>query len=208
MTTQLKHVGKRKRRTSSAYDRWSRVWNLACFTNRHIYRAALAFLADRHQVVLDVGCGTGLMSKHLVRGGREVVGVDLSPAMISRARVRGLPNARFVLGDAEDLPLGDAGFDAVLNLISFHHYPDPSLAIAEFRRVLRPGGRLVLIAFDRNSAYISLAQRANRWTKWIAGESWQKKRHEVVALMRAAGFTRIEIHPVRYWIKTFAVVAE
>src|SRR5262249_30113262 len=50
-------------------------------------------------------------------------------------------------------------FDAVVNLLSFHHYPNPSRAAAEFRRVLRPGGRLVVIAFDRTSRYITLTKK-------------------------------------------------
>lgn len=74
--------------------------------------------------------------------------------------------------------------------------------------MLRPGGRLVLIAFDRNSRYIKLAQQVNPLTKYVAGKTWQKTSHEVLALVREAGFTRIEINPVRYWIKTFSVVAD
>jgi len=194
--------------TSVAYDRWSRVWSLARHTNREIYRTALALLDDRHRSVLDVGCGTGLMSAMLAAQGRRVVGVDLSAAMIARAKHRSGSSITFLEADAESLPIANSSFDAVVNLISLHHYPNPSRAIAEFRRVLRPGGRLVLIAFDRNSHYIALAQRTNRWIKRIAGVSWQKTSAEVQGLLKDAGFTHIEIRPVRYWIKTFAIVAE
>lgn len=114
----------------------------------------------------------------------------------------------FIQGDAENLPVESGSFDAVVNLISFHHYPNPARALAEFRRVLRPGGRLVLIAFDRASRYIQLAQFANRWVKVIAGRSWQKSSAEVEALARAAGFAQVTVKRVPYWIKTFAVVAE
>jgi hypothetical protein len=65
-----------------------------------------------------------------------------------------------------------------------------------------------LIAFDRNSRYIKLAQKTNRWTRRIAGSSWQKTGPEIIALLQAAGFTRVEVQPVRYWIKTFVIVAE
>ena len=197
-----------KHLTSTAYDRWSRVWSLARYTNRAIYRTALALLDERHRTVLDVGCGTGLMSTMLAAQGRRVVGVDLSAAMIARAKRHSGSSVTFLEADAESLPIATGSFDAVVNLISLHHYPDPSRAVAEFRRVLRPGGRLVLIAFDRNSHYIALAQRTNRWTKRIAGVSWQKTSAEVQSLLKSAGFTRIAIRPVRYWIKTFAVVAE
>lgn len=197
-----------KRLTSTAYDRWSRVWNLAEFTNAGIYNTALGFLDASHRRVLDVGCGTGLMSAKLARSGRHTLGVDLSAAMIARARRRRHANLDFIHGDAEDLPVESARFDAVVNLISLHHYPNPDGALAEFRRALRPGGRLVLVAFDRDSGYIKLAQRMNGWTKAIAGKEWQKTEGEVLALVRDAGFEHIRIKPVRYWIKTFAVIAD
>jgi ubiquinone/menaquinone biosynthesis C-methylase UbiE len=197
-----------KQLTSRAYDRWSHVWDFARHTNRSIYATALALLDSRHLKVLDVGCGTGLMSAKLAGSGRRVVGVDISRAMIDRAQRRNYSGAIFRRGDAEELPGANGEFDAVVNLISFHHYPNPARAAAEFRRVLRPGGRLVLVAFDRNSRYIALAQRTNRWTKGVAGKSWQKTSAEVSALLRGAGFTKIEARPVRYWIKTFAILAE
>ena len=197
-----------KQLTSKAYDRWSRVWDLARYTNRAIYDAALNLLDHRHQKVLDVGCGTGLMSAKLAASGREVLGVDISTAMLARAQRRKHPGITFLHGDAENLPAADHTFDAVVNLISFHHYPNPSRTVAEFRRVLRPGGRLVLIAFDRNSRYITLAQKMNRWMKPIAGRSWQKTSSEIAALLREARFPSIEVKPVRYWIKTFAIIAE
>lgn len=197
-----------KRLTAAAYDRWSHVWNLARYTNQAIYRTALELLDGRHHTILDVGCGTGLMSAKLARSGRRVAAVDLSAAMVARARRRYVLAADFIEADAEDLPFDDDAFDAVVNLISFHHYPDPQRAVAEFRRVLRRGGRLVLIAFDRRSRYIAVAQRMNAWTKRVAGRSWQKTPAEIYTLLSATGFTRVEVRPVPYWIRTFAIIAE
>jgi ubiquinone/menaquinone biosynthesis C-methylase UbiE len=199
---------KRKQQTARAYNRWSRVWNLARYTNHRIYQTALKQLDESHQRVLDAGCGTGLMTAKLASSGRLATGLDLSPAMIARAQRRNHPGTTFVQGDVEHLPFENGAFDALVNLISFHHYPSPARALSEFRRVLRPGGKLVLIAFDRKSLYIKLAQRVNHWTKWIAGNSWQKTAAEVAALVKDAGFTNVEIKPVCYWIKTFAIVAE
>jgi ubiquinone/menaquinone biosynthesis C-methylase UbiE len=177
-----------KRLTAAAYDRWSRVWNLARYTNQAIYRTALALLDARHRAVIDVGCGTGLMSTTLAHSGRQAAAVDLSAAMIARARRRYGLAADFIEADAEDLPFDDDAFDAVVNLISFHHYPDPQRAVAEFRRVLRRDGRLVLIAFDRGSRYIALAQWMNAWTKRVAGTSWQKTPAEICTMLSAPEF--------------------
>jgi ubiquinone/menaquinone biosynthesis C-methylase UbiE len=197
-----------KRLTAAAYDCWSHVWNLARYTNDAIYGTALQLVHPRHRTVLDVGCGTGLMSAKLSSASRLVVAVDLSALMIARAWRQYGHAVEFIQADAEDLPFDDDAFDALINLISFHHYPDPRRAVAEFRRVLRPDGRLVLIAFDRGSLYIKLAQMMNGWTKRIAGRSWQKTADEICALLSGAGFTRMEVMPVRYWIRTFAIVAE
>jgi ubiquinone/menaquinone biosynthesis C-methylase UbiE len=206
--TRSADVDRRKRLTSSAYNRWARVWNFARYTNGAIYDTALRLLDERHKRILDVGCGTGLMSEKLAASGRHVCGVDLSAAMIRRAQRKSGPRLDFILGDAEKLPSENASFDAVVNLISFHHYPNPARAAAEFRRVLRPGGRLVLVAFDGDSRYIRLTQATNRWAKSIAGNSWQKSSAQIATLLRSAGFTRIEVSPVRYWVKTFAILAE
>ena len=197
-----------KRRTAVAYDGWSRIWNLASYTNRAIYDRALAALDDRHQRVLDVGCGTGIMSAKLAASGRDTLGVDLSPAMIHRARRKRTANLDFIIGDAEHLPVADGEFDAVVNLISLHHYPNANRALSEFHRVLRPGGRLVLVIFDRNSHYIKLTQRINRWTKPIAGRTWQKTAAEALALVKDAGLRHVVSEPVDYWIKTQAIVAD
>ena len=204
----LPYAELQKQRTSSAYDRWSHVWDLARYTNSSIYRAALAGLDVRHQRVLDVGCGTGLMSAKLAATGRQVLGVDLSTAMVEHASRRSSARLEFLPGDAENLPLESAGFDAVVNLISFHHYPNPLKAIAEFRRVLRPGGRLILIAFDLDSYFIRIAQRINQWTRNLSGDSWQKHGEEVAAMVSRSGFASVELKPVCYWFKTFLIVAD
>ena len=96
--------------------------------------------------LLDVGCGTGPMIALLVEKypDRRYTGLDITPKMIEVARAKGLPNARFVVGDSENMPFDEASFDAVICANSFHHYPDPQAFFASARRVLRPGGRLVL----------------------------------------------------------------
>jgi ubiquinone/menaquinone biosynthesis C-methylase UbiE len=100
--------------------------------------------------VLDVACGTGLVSfpaARLVAPGGEVVGTDISDVMVDMASVRGgaagIRNARFQRADAESLDLPDASFDVAFCALGLMYMPDPTRALQEIRRVLRPGGRVV-----------------------------------------------------------------
>ena len=96
--------------------------------------------------LLDVGCGTGPMIELLASEfpSRHYTGLDLTPRMIEVASAKDIESARFVVGDAEDLPFDDASFDVVICANSFHHYPNPQAFFNEVARVLRPDGKLVL----------------------------------------------------------------
>jgi SAM-dependent methyltransferase len=99
--------------------------------------------------VLDAGCGTGHTALAFAPLVAEVVGIDLTEAMLEQARQlaaeRGLKNVQFQHGDVEQLPFPDAAFDIVTSRYSAHHYPHPALALREFARVLRPGGLFLLV---------------------------------------------------------------
>jgi SAM-dependent methyltransferase len=91
--------------------------------------------------ILEVGCGWGELAAWLAREtGAEVVATDLSPRMVELARERGV---QAELADVQELPFADASFDVVVAAWMLYHVPDLNRGIAEFVRVLRPGGRLV-----------------------------------------------------------------
>ncbi|GAA1299804.1 class I SAM-dependent methyltransferase [Saccharothrix xinjiangensis] len=92
---------------------------------------------------LDAACGTGRYARMLADRGHRVVGVDSSPDMLARARTR-VPEGRFMLGDLGRLPVGDAAVDLVTCGLALTHVPALGPVFAEFARVLRPGGRLVV----------------------------------------------------------------
>jgi demethylmenaquinone methyltransferase / 2-methoxy-6-polyprenyl-1,4-benzoquinol methylase len=97
---------------------------------------------------LDVAAGPGNVAAELVaRGAHEVVALDLSLAMLAEGASRGHDRIRWVCGDAQRLPLPDASFDVVTISFGLRNVPDPVRALAEFARVLRPGGRVVLCEF-------------------------------------------------------------
>jgi SAM-dependent methyltransferase len=94
-------------------------------------------------VALDAACGTGRHAEYLAARGHQVIGVDSSPEMLARARVR-VPTADFRPGDLHRLPLADDQVDIVVCALALTHLPKLTPAIAEFARVLRPGGHLVI----------------------------------------------------------------
>lgn len=99
--------------------------------------------------LLDSGCGPGLVSRYLASFVAEVIGVDLTPAMVSLAtqgaREAGLQNASFREGDMTCLPFAAAEFDTAVSRYAFHHLENPASAFAELVRVTRPGGRIIVV---------------------------------------------------------------
>ncbi len=122
-------------------------------------RAAATALAGREGVVAaDACCGTGDLAFELARDRRvrRVVGFDFAPAMVRRARSKGLAakglsdkgsGAAFAVGDTLALPAHDAAFDVVTVAFGLRNVVDPAAGIAELSRLLRPGGRLVVLEF-------------------------------------------------------------
>jgi ubiquinone/menaquinone biosynthesis C-methylase UbiE len=97
---------------------------------------------------LDVGSGTGFLSLELAARGHRVVGVDLAPAMLAAARAKAAAQglaARFETADAEQLPYPADSFDLVISRHVLWTLPHPEAAIADWLRVLRPGGRLAIV---------------------------------------------------------------
>lgn len=112
-------------------------------------RTLAAAAITRDSIVLDVACGPGIVACAAAERAARVTGIDLTPAMIDQAcerqRQLQLDNLEWRVGDATRLPFADGSFDVVLTRYSFHHMPEPVLALREMRRVCRRGGRVVVI---------------------------------------------------------------
>ncbi|HEX8246442.1 MAG TPA: metalloregulator ArsR/SmtB family transcription factor [Longimicrobium sp.] len=108
---------------------------------------ALLGLLDPAWTVGDLGCGTGQVSESLAPFVRRLVAVDSSAAMLGAARKRlaGVENVEVRAGELEALPVGDGELDAALLFLVLHYVPEPAAALAEARRVLRPGGVLLVV---------------------------------------------------------------
>jgi O-antigen biosynthesis protein len=109
--------------------------------HQHRYRFAAALLGGRS--VLDAASGEGYGSHLLAEAGAQVTGLEIDPATVDHARRR-YPDVDVQLGDVTDLPFPDARFDAVVSFETIEHVAEPVHVIAEFLRVLVPGGLLVL----------------------------------------------------------------
>ena len=110
--------------------------------------------------VLDVGCGTGAVTRSLaaMRDAAEVIGLDPSPIFIEKARElgKGLPHVSFRTGDGRAVPFPDASFDLVVFHTTLCHIPDPEKALLEALRVLRSNGWLVVFDGDYMTTTVAI----------------------------------------------------
>jgi ubiquinone/menaquinone biosynthesis C-methylase UbiE len=130
------------------FDVWSNFYRRTFFglELRRIQRLALERLrVVPGQRVLDLGCGPGDGAALLNGKGAVAIGLDYSQGMLEDAKKVPQNAGRLSRGDAGRLPFKDGAFDKIVCTNSFHHYPDHRRALAEMRRVLRPGGLLVLV---------------------------------------------------------------
>lgn len=111
-------------------------------------RMVMALLPPMERAV-DLGCGSGILSAELARVCGEVVGVDISPQALAAARAHvertGLTNVRFLEGDMTRLELADGCCDVAVLSQTLHHLPDPTAGLKVAARLLKPGGRLILM---------------------------------------------------------------
>lgn len=146
--------------------------------------------------VVDVAAGRGVSAIALADTfGCEVTGADLGHGNLAHAR-RAADDAgvgkrvQFVAGDAETLPLGDATFDAVLSECAFCTFPDKPSAAAEFRRVLRPGGRVGIADLTRDG---DLEPELETLLGWVACMADARPAEEYGRLLQDAGFVEVAV---------------
>jgi ubiquinone/menaquinone biosynthesis C-methylase UbiE len=150
--------------------------------------------------VLDLGCGVGWATRILARlvadgpeGGGQVVGLDVSDAMVARARAasKEFYNVIFVWGSAQKIPWQENFFDKVLSIESFYYYADQDLALAELFRVMAPNARLfILINLYRENHY------SLRWVNQLKVPVQVRGEQEYVDLLRKHTFQNVGAHRI------------
>jgi ArsR family transcriptional regulator len=140
--------------------------------------------------VADIGCGDGYLTLEAARWARTVVGIDRSDEVLERAKAlatrRRVANVEWKKGDLSRLPLRDESVDVALLSQSLHHASDPERAIAETMRVLRPGGRLLILDLrEHDQAWVR-----NRFGDRHLGFSSS----ELETLLRGAGMSDVRVH--------------
>lgn len=152
---------------------------------------------------LDAGCGTGVFTEVLLerRPGR-IVAVDPAPAQIAFAREKALPDkAVFEVADAQDLPFPDACFDVVASALVLNFIPDRARAMAEMRRVTRPGGCIAGYVWDFTgplsvTRHVTAALRAIEAKAAPIPGLESTRRDPLQALFEGAGLTRVETRAI------------
>ena len=98
------------------------------------------------ETLLDAGCGPAPLIALLseIYPQKKFTGLDLTPAMIDMAKSKNIPNAKFIVGDCENLPFEENSFDVIVCCESFHHYPNPQNFFYSVQKCLTPGGILFL----------------------------------------------------------------
>ena len=137
----------------------------------------LAELARDH-VTLDVGCGPGAAVRMAAPLVRRAVGVDNSAAMVHIAARRSgdVTNVEYQVGSAEALPFAAASFDRVWTVHAFHHWSDQSVGITEALRVLRPGGRFLVVEQQSGRSHSLTTAEAEALTERLIGAGFSDAR--------------------------------
>jgi ubiquinone/menaquinone biosynthesis C-methylase UbiE len=180
----------------------TRFWSLAApaydaqFLQRWVYRPAQDEVVARLRAagsrkVADIACGTGILADRIERELHldEVYGVDMSDGMLAQAKARS-SQVKWLKGPAEQLPFDDGALDAVVTTSAFHFFDQPA-ALAEFHRVLAPGG-LVAVA--------TISPAPPQALQWLSDSRFTPAHSPSPTQMRklfeAAGFTILDQHRV------------
>lgn len=190
----LRHViAKRKNRTREYFNKLAGKFGRSYCPGRSWQALAYFFLTAMPPIdVADLGAGEGTLSQLLAKRARKVIAVDVSERMVEvgsqLAREHGITNLEFRLGDLEEPPIGDDSIDLATFSQALHHANSPQKALAAAYRILRTGGRIVILDL--------LAHRFEQARELYADLWLGFSEVELVHLLEQAGFCETEVQVV------------
>jgi SAM-dependent methyltransferase len=158
--------------------------------------------AAPEDTLLDVACGAGHVVCAFARTVRHATGIDLTPAMLERARTlqaeQGLVNVSWRHGDVLPLPFAAGAFTLVTARYAFHHFPDPGAVLAEMARVCAPGGIVMVVDTEASSDPVKAAEFNRMERMRDPSHTRALPLHEHRALFRATGLgePRVTTYPL------------
>lgn len=173
---------------SSSAGQWDRL-RVELFGSRADL-AGLLGLLDESWTVGDLGCGTGQLTESIAPFVNRVIAVDDSSAMLGAARRRlaSMSNVEVKSGRLESLPIEDGSLDAALLFLVLHYVPEPEEAIAEARRTLKPGGRLLIVDMMPHDREDLLHEMGHVWRGF--------SEEQIASLFTGAGMSGARYHPL------------
>ena len=136
--------------------------------------------------VLDVGAGTGFLTKAAAEVALKVIALDFSRGMSEEAIAKmGRGKIEFRIGNVESMPLQDSSVDVVIGNMVLHHCPHPKIALSEMSRVLRPGGRVAISDLQEHSYEWLRKEHADLWLGF--------KMEDVSMMMKESGLDNVKV---------------
>lgn len=190
----------RDKRSGAFFADIAETWDQIrpAFEHPDVQAGAVGALVPPGLELVDIGTGTGALLPLLAATGARVTAVDASEAMLTRARGlcdrEGLDDVVFEKADIQDLPFADDRFDAAYCSMVLHHVARPEQALQEMVRVVKPGGKVVVMAFTRHTLTWLREELAHQWLGFSRGEM-------------DGFFTRFGLRTDRYLVRTLSQLA-
>ena len=175
-------------RIAQRYDSWYQTK-----TGRYVDRTEkwliFSMLRKKSGKALDLGCGTGNYTLELKKRGFDVVGIDASEKMVEIARSKGL---NCIKGDAYALPFPDRSFDLVMSVTMFEFIHEPERVVEEIKRVLKPGGEVIIGTMNGRSAWFAFKRLKSLFVETAYRYARFYTPGELESLLLNAGFREVE----------------